>query len=107
LPETRKEAKTCRDCGLEAIDDCESQNIHIPDDENSAPCKFCTRNRYNRSKVVADFYDEVWTRDSDRAPIIEDADEPHERLLLRILHGITEGGEKKWMKVEAPSLSQK
>jgi hypothetical protein len=108
LAEKQKELKTCHQCGLEAIDDCVTENKHIPFDENLAPCKFCTRNPTPpKSTVVADFYDEMWTLDTDKTPIIEDADDPHERLLLKMLHDLTEGGGKQWRKLEVLSLSPK
>ena len=92
MPETQKEAKTCHQCGVEAIDECQSENKHMPFDENLAPCKFCVRN-HNRPKVsvIADFYDEMWTLDVDRTPIIEDVTSPHQQSILKILHAITTG----------------
>jgi hypothetical protein len=86
LAEKQKELKSCHQCGLEAIDDCESWNKHIPYGENLAPCKFCVRN-CQRIKIpwVMDFYDKMWTLDTDRTPIIEDPDR-HERNLLLLLH---------------------
>ena len=93
MPENRKEAKSCHQCGFEAIDYCEMRKGHIPADENLAPCRFCTRNR-NRPKVnvIADFYSETWTLDTEKTPIIEDPDQ-HERELLKILHAFMNGGE--------------
>lgn len=105
MPENEKELKNCHECGLEAIDDCETQNIHIPADENSAPCCHCIRNtqRHKPKKVWGahhlqgrpysepDFFDEQWTRDSQKNPIIEDITTPHERFLLQYLHGLMNG----------------
>jgi hypothetical protein len=86
MPKTQKEPKSCHDCGCEAIDNCESEKKHIPFDETLPPCLYCTRNVTERDgNVRADFYDETWTLDSDRSPIIEDPD-PTEQKLLRTLH---------------------
>lgn len=92
MAEKQKEPKNCHQCGLEAIDECQSENKHIPYGENLAPCKFCFRNA-NGPKVsaVADFYDEMWTLDTDRTPIIEDPDS-HDQTLLELLQKM-EGGE--------------
>lgn len=103
MPENKKELKNCHECGLEAIDDCETRNIHIPADENSAPCCYCVRNleRHKLKKVWGaprvrgrrysepDFFDEQWTRDAQKKPIIEDTPTPRERTLLQCLHGLT------------------
>jgi hypothetical protein len=88
LAEKQKELKTCHQCGLEAIDDCVTENKHISYSENLAPCKFCVRNP-NRPmwNQVSDFWDKMWTLDTDRTPIIEDPDR-HERNLLLALHKI-------------------
>jgi hypothetical protein len=96
MPENQKEWKHCHDCGLEAIDDCVSANKHIPDDENFAPCVYCVRNRLDHKPTNwrADFHDEMWIRESDCSPTIQDVG-PHEQSLLRTLHIIlTEGSEK-------------
>jgi hypothetical protein len=92
LRENEKEAKSCHQCGLEAIDDCETENKHIPFSETLPPCRFCVRNR-KRPKVsmIADFWDEMWTLDTDKTPIIEDSD-PHDQNLLKLLHDIIGGG---------------
>jgi hypothetical protein len=93
LTEKRKEPKSCHDCGLEAIDECESEKQHIPFDENLAPCLYCVRNVTERDAPVrADFYNEQWTLDVDRSPILEDPD-PTEQKLLRTLHIIVNGGD--------------
>lgn len=94
MPENRKEAKSCHDCGLESLGDCENRNKHIPVDENSPPCKFCTRNRKKPEGVslfISDFYSEAWTlsegSDSHWSPLIEDPD-PQEQALLKLLQGV-------------------
>jgi hypothetical protein len=84
-PEKLKEVKTCHDCGLEAFDECESEKRHIPADENLAPCKFCSRNPVKVGWY--DFYEEQWTLDTARNPILEDPD-PHAVTLLKTLHQI-------------------
>jgi hypothetical protein len=91
MPEIRREVKSCHRCGVEAIDNCVAENKHIPFSETLPPCKFCVRNK-NRPKVsvIADFYDKMWTLDTDRTPIIEDPD-VKERSLLKILHAMTTG----------------
>jgi len=98
LAKKRKEARTCHDCGLEAIDDCEGEKRHIPSDETLLPCSCCVRNpEKHRLKTLwrADFYSETWTRESDKTPVIEDPN-PHECELLRTLHLIiNEEGQKK------------
>ena len=92
MPEKKKEVKSCHDCGLEAIDDCETEKRHIPYDETLPPCRFCVRNSAKPLRAVTtDFYDEMWILESDKTPIIEDPD-PHERELLRYLHEIDEIG---------------
>jgi|GEM_PF-5141256 len=99
MPENRKEPKNCHECGLEAIDDCETRNVHIPADENSGPCLYCVRNpERHKLKTLwrADFFDEQWTRDAQKNPIIEDTTTPHERFLLRCLHGLMRGEEPAW-----------
>jgi hypothetical protein len=94
MPENEKEPKSCHLCGVEAIDECVSEKKHIPFDETLAPCLYCVRNVSKRdANVRADFYDEEWTLDVDRSPILEDPD-PQEQKLLRTLHAIVNGGEK-------------
>lgn len=92
MPENRKEPKSCHDCGLENLGDCENRDKHIPIDENSPPCKFCSRNQILhelQSNVATDFFSEAWTlsegADGHWSPLIEDAN-PLERVLLRRLH---------------------
>jgi hypothetical protein len=89
MPEKRKEAKTCHACGLESLDDCETDFRHIPSDENLAPCKYCVRNPKpsKDAKMCTDFHDEMWILESDKTPTIEDAD-PIQQVLLKLLHGI-------------------
>jgi hypothetical protein len=97
MPEKRKEVKTRHDCGLEALDDCESDFRHIPSDETLPPCKYCLRNTNpaKNSKMLGDFWDEMWILESDKTPTIENPD-PIEQSLLKLLHGIVnaQGGEK-------------
>jgi hypothetical protein len=84
----RKEAKTCHECGLEALEECESNFGHMPSDESLLPCSCCTRNPKLISLLTSwrsDFFSEQWTRDSDRTAIIE-TPTPHEVDLLRTLH---------------------
>jgi hypothetical protein len=78
--------KTCHDCGLEAIDPCETGKGHIPDDENLAPCVYCTRNYLDHTPTNwrADFHDPNWIRKSDRSPTIQDLI-PHSCGLLQTL----------------------
>ena len=89
MPEKRKEPRNCHNCGLESLDDCESRHIHIPDDEKLAPCKFCCRSKYSpryaENRELSDFYSQMWTRDEERDPLLEDPD-PHEQSLLKMLH---------------------
>jgi hypothetical protein len=80
--------KTCHDCGLEAVDDCEVHNKHIPFDEQKIPCRFCKRNP-KPERPVTDFYSETWTLLSDGTPTIEDPD-PHEQTLLKFLHEVVD-----------------
>jgi hypothetical protein len=93
MPENRKELRSCHDCGLESLGDCENQNKHIPVDENSPPCKFCTRNSYisENTRNLTDFFSEAWTlshgADGHWSPLIEDAN-PVEQDLLRRLHAL-------------------
>jgi len=92
MPKNRKEAKNCHDCGLEAIDECESGKGHIPADETLLPCVYCVRNLTERETPMRfDFWDEQWTRLADRTPIIENPD-PVEQNLLRTLHNFVNGG---------------
>jgi hypothetical protein len=92
MPEKRKYPKSCHECGVEAIDACETRGEHLPFDENLAPCRFCARNRKKPKDVniVADFHSETWTLDAEKTPMIEDPD-PHEQQLLKILHAIITG----------------
>jgi len=78
-----KEPKTCHDCGLEAIDECESGKGHIPFDEHRAPCKFCERN-YGTEDIMTDFYSENWTLDDKGKPMFDDPT-MRDRALLRLL----------------------
>jgi hypothetical protein len=91
MPEIEERTKTCHECGLESIDDCETTKKHIPDDENFAPCVYCVRNHLEHTPTNwrADFYSERWYRDADKAPHIDDPD-PHERQLLQTLHEIVQ-----------------
>jgi hypothetical protein len=94
LPEKQEAVKSCHDCGVEAIDECVSENKHIPFDETLPPCVCCVRNTAERdANVRADFYDEIWTLDVDRSPILEDPDLQGQKL-LKTLHAIMNGGEK-------------
>ena len=94
MPKTQKQDKSCHDCGCEAIDNCESENKHLPFDETLPPCLYCVRNVTERTaNVRADFYNSMWTLDVDRSPILEDAT-PQEQKLLKTLHIIMNGGEK-------------
>jgi hypothetical protein len=88
MPRNQKELRNCHECGLEAFDECESQNKHVPADETLAPCKFCSRNP--AAVGWYDFYEEQWTLDTVGNPIIEDPD-PHAVTLLKTLHGIIQG----------------
>lgn len=79
-------SKTCHDCGLEAIDNCETENVHIPFDESKFPCLVCQRN--SKTKInFADFFSENWCLDENNDAIIED---PNKRdlKLLRLLRDI-------------------
>lgn len=93
MAKIQKQGKNCHECGLEAIDPCETGKGHIHDDENLAPCVYCVRNRleHTRTNCRADFYSETWTGESDKTPIMQDPD-PHEQTLLRTLHNHN-GGE--------------
>lgn len=95
MPERRNRRKSCHQCGLEAIDLCESENKHIPSRENLAPCLFCVRNYAKRdAQARIDFHDEMWTVDVDGTPIFDDLT-PHAERLLRTLHELTTlGGEQ-------------
>jgi len=84
----QKEPLTCHNCGLEAIDECETGQGHFPFDESALPCRYCKRNP-KPQRVVTDFYSETWTLLSDKTPTIEDPD-PHEQQLLRFLHEIVD-----------------
>ena len=94
MPENEKEPKSCHNCGVEAIDECVGEKRHLPFDETLPPCVYCVRNASKRDAPVRmDFYDEIWTLDTDRSPILEDPD-PRERKFLKTLHAIVNGGEK-------------
>jgi hypothetical protein len=94
MPEKKKEVQSCHLCGVEAIDECEMHEGHIPFDETLPPCVYCVRNASKRDAPVRmDFYDKMWTLESDRTPILEDPD-PQEQKLLKTLHAIVNGGEK-------------
>jgi hypothetical protein len=82
-----KEPKTCHQCELEAIDDCQTENKHIPDDENLLPCVCCVRNYLNHKPTNwrADFYAQTWYSEADKSAAIDDPD-PHEKTLLETLH---------------------
>jgi hypothetical protein len=94
MPKIKKEPKTCHDCGLEAIDECEMHEGHVPYNEILPPCVFCTRNTSERNiQVRTDFYREQWTLDAYRSPILEDAT-PQDVRLLKLLHILINGGER-------------
>ena len=88
MSKKEKEPKTCHECGLENWDACEdtTPSTHVPDNENFAPCVYCVRNpKSHKQRWIADFFSEMWTRDSDHTPIIENPDSD-ECALLRTLH---------------------
>lgn len=90
MPENQKEARTCHNCGLESLGDCENRHAHIPVDEKSPPCEFCARNPDKaKTAVIADFYSENWVLsfglDKHYSPIIEDPDATEQKL-LKFLH---------------------
>jgi hypothetical protein len=76
--------KTCRECGLEAID---AKSKRMPSTPAKAPCLYCERNP-QVSEEVFDFYSESWvlmqlTNGSFEATI-EDPDK-NEQMLLNIV----------------------
>jgi hypothetical protein len=79
----QKQPKTCHDCGLEAIDECETGQGHFPYDQNAPPCKFCERN-FKTENIVTDFYSENWTLASDKTPMFDDLT-PRDKALLGLL----------------------
>jgi hypothetical protein len=89
MPQIKKEMKSCHDCGLESLGDCEENRVHRSVDAKSPPCKFCVRNRYSNAKTVTDFYSENWVLslglDGHYSPSFEEQN-PHERLLLTLFH---------------------
>jgi len=85
MPKNRKEAKNCHDCGLEALDECESGFGHIPSDEAQLPCSVCLRNPKKKvGHFREDFHSEQWTVESNGTAIFEDPT-PHEMELLKSL----------------------
>jgi hypothetical protein len=94
MPEIKKEAESCHNCGLESLGDCEERSVHRPVDEKSPPCKFCARNPDKaKTAVIADFYSENWVlsfgldkkHEEHWSPIIEDPDAAEQKL-LKFLH---------------------
>lgn len=101
MPEKLKAVKNCHLCGLEAIDNCQTQNKHIPDDETLTPCVFCVRNPLTKlTKWRLDAYSQVWYREADKNPRIDDPD-PHERSILTLLNLITNEVSEKLAEVGA------
>ena len=99
MPETRKEARNCHNCGLEDFDACDVKEnpIHRPAlEKDEVPCSACARN----PEIIGnrfDFYDEQWTREFTTKKgvgkcFIEDPD-PHEVSLLKLLHRTVNGEE--------------
>lgn len=87
MPKNEKEARTCHDCGLEALEECEANFGHFPADETLLPCSCCVRNpKKQKTLWRADFWDKQWMRDSEKTPILEGPTTPHEKTLLETLH---------------------
>lgn len=93
----RKEL-SCHDCGLEAVDDCESKPfVHRSSRPERTPCVYCIR---NPEKVGwYDFFHEQWTVNSEGTPIFDDTD-PHGVTLLRTLRGIVQREFRKLPNIE-------
>lgn len=87
MPKNQKEAKSCHDCGLEDINACENSK-HRSSRPLEVPCRFCLRNPESiGSYDFYDFYDEQWTLNARRDPIIEDPT-PHGVELLKTMRQI-------------------
>lgn len=76
----QKQPKTCHDCGLEAIDECEGDRQHLPFDEDKAPCKYCERNLKSEN-IASDFFSENWILNANQKPIFDDPTKRDEALL--------------------------
>lgn len=90
----RPKRKTCKDCGLEAID---AETKGMPSTPDKAPCAYCERNP-KVDEEVFDFYSETWvlsqlTNGSFEATI-EDPDKDEQILLNVVRHCEKVYGEK-------------
>jgi len=79
---------SCHNCGLEAVDDCETEGKHIPATPDKPPCRFCERNREADGEVF-DFHSETWVLEQVSYGMFEATIEDpnkHEQLLLNVAH---------------------
>jgi hypothetical protein len=87
LPEKKKEAKSCHECGLEDINTCEFEFTHRSSRPSQTPCVFCLR---NPEKVGwYDFYHEQWTLNTRDDAILEDPT-PSDVSMLQVLRDIVQ-----------------
>jgi hypothetical protein len=83
----QKQPKTCHNCGLEAIDDCDNNGQHIPSDGERAPCKFCERNLTSET-IASDFWNENWILDANGNAKFDDIGKVEEALLDLLAYAI-------------------
>jgi len=75
----KRRKKTCHNCGLENIEECEAFSMHKPLIPLKLPCRICQRN-----PVTCGWYDMFsvkWDFDENGDPAIREPTKPEQRIL--------------------------
>lgn len=94
MPKNKKEARTCHNCGLESLIDCEEWALHESSIPDELPCQACTRNPENIGGKF-DFWNEDWATAISRGKVtaeLEDSDDVKRELCEKL--EALRGGEK-------------